>query len=178
MILNVVVYSVIQPWVSVVVKVEGKYGREVFVSYVHNMAAYFYADGGLLFSKRVAILQYAFQILTGKFDQVALRTKMGKMVGVACQPFSTTGRHSTEAHVLWMAGDGRTIKECVCLHVRCPECKSELVAGSLATHRQVHHEVGRGEAERDPPPPTLHHSPPGYPQTYRISISWVAHGVT
>ena len=56
-ILNVVVYSVIQSWVSVVVKVEGKYGQEVFVRYVYNMAAYFYADNGLLVSKRAAILQ-------------------------------------------------------------------------------------------------------------------------
>ena len=40
----------------------------------------------------------------------------------------------------------------LCQRSRCPEYDMYLVAGSLATHRQVLKQVGKWEPEKDPPP--------------------------
>ena len=72
MIFNVVVDAVLHHWVSVVAEADGEVGPEVFGQYMQRMAAYFYADDGIILSMSVARLQRAFDILTDLFDWVDL----------------------------------------------------------------------------------------------------------
>ena len=50
------------------------------------MAAYFYADNGLLASIQEARNQRAFDVLVNIFEYFDLRTNEGKTVSMACHP--------------------------------------------------------------------------------------------
>ena len=72
------------------------------------MVSYLYADDGFLKFMGTERIQQEFHVLTELFDWVLLRTNVGKMVIMACQPCRATEGHSIEAYDLWMMGEGRT----------------------------------------------------------------------
>ena len=107
-IFNVVVYAVLQNWVTVVSVMEGKAEPETegFGQDIQWMVAYLYAYNRILVLTWATWLQRLFNILMGLFEWVGLRTKMRKTVIMACQPCRTIGGHSMEAYGLRMMGGG------------------------------------------------------------------------
>ena len=82
MILNVVVDAVIRHWVVVVAPT--KDSMEVLGLSIQELTAYLYADNGLIVSTRPERLQREFDVLTGIFDWVGLRTNTRKIVSMVC----------------------------------------------------------------------------------------------
>ena len=95
-IFHVVVYSIIYHWVIVVTAPEE--GMEVFELLIHDLVTYFYANNVIVASPQPERMQRAFDVLTGLFDRVRLRTKTQKTVIMDCYPCHTPGRMSVEAH--------------------------------------------------------------------------------
>ena len=79
-----VVYAVIFHWVMVVMPTEEGMGGLGLT--IIDLAAYFYADDGLLVSTQPERLQSLFDVLTDLFDCSVLRTNTAKTVGIVCQP--------------------------------------------------------------------------------------------
>ena len=99
MIFNVLMDSFLQHWFSVVAEAELEEGLEGFDRGIQQMAANLYANYGILASTRAARIQQELRVLKEFFKWVALRTKVGKTVNMACQPCRTIGRHYMEAYV-------------------------------------------------------------------------------
>ena len=53
----------------------------------------------------------AFDMLTGLFDRVGLRTKVRKTVGMVCRPFRAARVRADEAYNQRMTGEGMIFKE-------------------------------------------------------------------
>ena len=83
-IFNVVVVSVIRHWVTVVAATKkGVEGLDLFIRY---LAPNFYANNGLIASPQPNIMQRAFDILAGLFDQVGIHTNTRKVASMAFHP--------------------------------------------------------------------------------------------
>ena len=76
---------------------------------------------GLVASTQPESLQRAFDVLTGLFDRVGLRTNTNKTVSMACQPFHATGRVAPVAYGQWTTGTGPIFQERQQRRVDCPE---------------------------------------------------------
>ena len=86
-IFNVVVYAIICYLVMVLAPTDdGTYGLGLLIQY---LAAYFYADDGLVALTQSEKVQIVFDVLAGLFKQVVLWTNARKTAGMACQPFHT-----------------------------------------------------------------------------------------
>ena len=59
---------------------------EGFLWYIQRLAAYFYANDGIMSSTRSHWIQQVFDILSDMFYWVGMRTNMGNMVSMECQP--------------------------------------------------------------------------------------------
>ena len=84
-------------------------------------------------------LQWAFTQLVGMFDRVGLNTNSGKTVSMTCRPCSTTGNRSEEAYGRLMTGEGPTFKERKRERGVCGDCRKEVAAGFLDSHRITQH---------------------------------------
>ena len=73
--------------------------------------AIFYADGGMVASTDLGWLQTVFDILTGLFARVGLKTNVYKTVGVVCHPCRVVRVRSDESYTLVMTGVGKIYKE-------------------------------------------------------------------
>ena len=93
---NMVVDSVIRDWVTVLVAT--KQGMEGLGLFIRDLAAYFYADDGLIGSTQLERLQRAFGVLAGIFSRVSFRTNTRKTVIMDCQTCHATGRILVEAY--------------------------------------------------------------------------------
>ena len=89
MIFNVVVDAVIIQWVTVVTPSEVGTVRIGLTTI--DLAAYFYANNGLVASTQPERIQTEFDVLTSPFDQVGLHTNTAKMVGMVYQPCHASG---------------------------------------------------------------------------------------
>ena len=96
-IFNVVVDTVIRHWVTVVTPTEAVTGSLGLT--IINLAAYFYADGGLMVSIQSERLQSEFDVLSVLFNQVSLQTNTEKTVGMVFQPCHAMGGMSEAAYV-------------------------------------------------------------------------------
>ena len=67
-------------------------------------ASLLYAINGLVASTHPGYLHSAFEILTEIFDQVGLRTKVCKTVGIVCKPFQVAGVQSDESYTQSITG--------------------------------------------------------------------------
>ena len=79
-IFNVVVDSVIRHWLMVVTLTEA--GTGGFGMTTIDLAAYFYADDGLMALTQLERIQRSFDVLTGLFDWVGLQKNTAKTVGM------------------------------------------------------------------------------------------------
>ena len=97
---NVVVDAVLLYWVTVVVSMEeavdpGAAGTKSFSQYVQRLAAYFYADNGILVLAWATQLQWRFHTLMELFYHMGLRVNVAKTVIITYQTFRALGGHST-----------------------------------------------------------------------------------
>ena len=157
-IFNVIIYAILRNWVIVVTLMDetvdpGATGTEAFGQDVQHLAAYFYADDGILASTQVAGLQRVLPTLMGVFNQVRLRTNVAKTVSMDCKPCCALVGHSVYAYGLKMMVEGHIYQERLHQWVCYPKCNVELAAGSLAYHRQAQNGVSQ-RYQRDAPPPT------------------------
>ena len=153
MIFNVVLEDVIRHWVEVVSPTED--GTEVLRLLIHELAMYFYSNDGLVPSTNTESPQRAFDVLTGLFNQVDLGANTRKTVSMACHPFHAPRRMYLAAYERRTTGMRTTFLERQRSRVACPEYGVEVAAGSLLTHHQRQHGVGRGDQGRSPPPAPL-----------------------
>ena len=136
-----VVDAVISHWVTVVAPTKEEI--EGLGLSIQDLAAYFYADDGLVASTQPERLQREFDVLTGLFDQVGLRTNTRKTVIIACQPCHMPGSILVVVYVRLRRRTGLTFWEWHGILVQCPECRVEVTAGLLPKHRHIQHYVGR-----------------------------------
>ena len=134
MLFNVAVDFIIRHWVTVVAETEEV--TEGLGLSLRDLAAYFYANDGLIVSTQPERMQREFNVLTGLFDRVVLRTNMRKTVSMAHQPCHAPGRMSVETYGRLTTGTGLIFWERQRMRVQCPECEVEVVTGSLLTHHQ------------------------------------------
>ena len=88
-IFNTALDAVVLHWVFMVAEVEevpAVWGREV-----QSHFSFFYADTRLVASTHPEWIQEDFDILTGLFSWVGIRTSVGKMVGMVFRPCFTVG---------------------------------------------------------------------------------------
>ena len=79
---------------SLFISITSKYNKQKFKD-----AENFCADDGLLAYTRTGWLQGMFDFLMRLFDQVVLRTNIGKTVGMVCKPFCAVVHHLEEAYL-------------------------------------------------------------------------------
>ena len=114
-----VVDAVICHWLTVVTTTEaGTGGLDLTII---DLAAYFYADEGLLASTKLERLQRAFDVLTGLFERFGLRTNTAKTIGIVCQPFHAPWRMLEAAYARRVTGKGPTFLERQRMQVEFPE---------------------------------------------------------
>ena len=100
-----------------------------------DLAAYFYANDGIMASTQTERLHRAFDVLTGLFDRVGLRKKTAKPVDIVCQLYHAPGRMLEEAYKKQMTGKGPTFWEFQRKRVELLERRVEVAVGSLTTIR-------------------------------------------
>ena len=61
-------------------------------------SAFFNADDGVVASTDPGWIQSAFDLMTGVFDRLGLRTNIHKAVGMVCLPCQASGVRSFEAY--------------------------------------------------------------------------------
>ena len=66
----------------------------------------FYAEDGLIYSTQPEWIQGVFRNLMGMFDQMGLRTNMGKTVGIICQTCCTVRTHLDVVYKNTITGEG------------------------------------------------------------------------
>ena len=147
-ILNVVVYVVLQHWVTVVAAMEvvvcpGADGMEFFGSYVQRLTDYFYVDDGILALTWAIRLQRESD-LTELFYCVGLCTNVARMLIMDFHPYPALAGHSSEAYGLLMMGKRYCFRDQLRQRFGCPDCDADLEAGYLAFHRKVHRRVAHG----------------------------------
>ena len=97
-------------------------GTERLGILIWDLAAYFYADNGLIASTQTERLQREFSILTCLFDRVDIRTHTWKAASMDCQTCHSPGKMSVEAHERRTTGTGPTFFERHMRRVHCLEC--------------------------------------------------------
>ena len=107
-------------------------------------AELFYADDEMVASTDSGWLQSAFDMLTGIFDRVCLRTNIRKTVGMVCRPFWEAVVQADDAYTRRMTVEGRISKERQRERLIYPEFGKDTAKGSLVTYRQTHHDVAKG----------------------------------
>ena len=101
---NVVVGVKIRHWVKVVEPTAG--GLEGPDLLAGEFKAYFYANDGLVASTQPESIYREFNVLTGLFDRVILRTNRRKTVSMACHPLHASVWMSSEAYEQQKMGTG------------------------------------------------------------------------
>ena len=76
-----------------------------------DLAAYFYANDGLIASTHLERLQRMFGFLVSLFDQVGLRTNARKTVSMEFHPCNVSGQMSSEAYERRTTGMGPNFQE-------------------------------------------------------------------
>ena len=99
-------------------------------------------------------LQGAFNVLTGIFGWIWMRTKVGKIVGIVWHSFCTCRRHYEDSYGRQITREGLTYHPLLLQRVCCPEWAMDLAEVSLVYHRHIHHAVIHGyqcDATASPP---------------------------
>ena len=145
-----VVDSIIHHWVTVVAEIEE--GTERLGISIWDLAAYFYADNGLIASTQTERLQREFAILTCLFDRVGLSKNTWKAASMACQTCHSPDKMSVEAYERRTTGTGPTVLEIHRRRVHFPEFRDEVAAGLRLMHHHIQHRLGQGGQGAHPPP--------------------------
>jgi hypothetical protein len=160
-IFNIVVDAVVRYWLSLVcgenIAANG-FGYEV-----KEKCVLFYADDGLLSSRKKEWVQESFDVLIGIFERVGLRTNTTKTQAMICTPGYISSRQSDDAYKRRMTGSGESFKERQRRKVVCPVCDASLAQSSLQHHLRVQH--GQTTPVGHEPAPAV-----GLPAEYLVSF--------
>ena len=106
---------------------------------VRRLMACFYEDDGLIVARDPEDLQVAFDVLTGLFDQVSLRTNTTKTEAMVFLPGRIRTPLTAEAYEARMNDTFRAEK--TGRRVECHICHSSMAVGSLRSHLSTQHDV-------------------------------------
>ena len=137
-IFNLMVDAVIREWLRQVVSAES--ARDGITNAdIRRLLACFYADDGLVLSREPAMLQRAFDILTGLFDRVGLRTNTKKTEVMIMLPGKIRTCLSADAYRAWM--DAKFREGWKGGEVDCDICGTTLKEVLLRKHLETQHDV-------------------------------------
>ena len=88
---------------------------------IFDLAAYLYADDGLVESTQLKRLQRAFDVLTGLFGRFGLMKNTAKTFGMVYQPCHAPGGMSEATYALQVMGKVPTSWERQRIQVECPD---------------------------------------------------------
>ena len=126
-IFNLIVDAIVLEWVRVL---QAKHGMGL--EDVRRLMACFCADDGLIVARDPDNLQVAFDVLTGLFDRVGLRTNITKTEATVFLPGRIRTPLMAEAYEARMDDTFRAEK--TGRQVDCHICHSSLAVGSLRSH--------------------------------------------
>ena len=89
---------------------DGRRGKEERHTRLKLKAAFFYAEDGMVASIDPWWIHTTFNLLTGLFDRVGLKTNVKKKMEMVCHPFRADGVKSEEACDCHMMGEGMGYK--------------------------------------------------------------------
>ena len=104
----------------------------------HNLTV-FYADDGLVVARDPGKLQIAFDVLTGLFDRVGLKTNTDKTEAVVFLPGKLRTSLTAKSYESRMDQEYREMKSG--RRVTCTICNVSLAVGSLRSHLVSQHDV-------------------------------------
>ena len=110
-----------------------------------QQAALFFADDGMVASSEPRWIQWEFDTLVSLFEWVRLWTNVGKTFSMVCRPCQASGTQLVAAYGRKMTGEVPTYRERQKERVQCGECRKEMAAVLLASHRMTQH----GQATED-----------------------------
>ena len=125
--------AIVREWVRVLQEVHGM-GLED----VRRLLACFYADDGMIVARDPDDLQVAFDVLTGLFDRVGLRTNTTKTEAMVFLPGKIRTPLTAESYEARMDDVYRAEK--TGRRVECHICQSSLAVGSLRSHLSTQHD--------------------------------------
>ena len=129
---NLMVDAIVREWITQLEE------RGVDMEDIRNLVACFYADDGLVAARDADTLQKAFDILTGLFDRVGLRTNTTKtevMICVAGRIRTPLDQDAYEARMSDLHRAERKGRK-----VEFPTCGETLAVGSLRSHLTSQHD--------------------------------------
>ena len=132
---------------------------------IRDLAAYFYANDGLVASTRPERLQRSFNALAGLFDRVRLSNNTRKMVSIVRHPYHAPYRMSSEDYERRTTRIGPIFQEPQWRRMDFPECGVQVATGSQLTQTHIQHGLGQRHRRGAPPPPSSREA-----QTYRVSF--------
>ena len=106
---------------------------------VRRRLACFYADDGLVVARDPDELQMVFDVLTGLFDRVGLRTNTDKTEAMVFLPGKLRTPLSSESYESKMDREYREKKSG--RRVACTICHADLAVGSLRSHLVTQHDI-------------------------------------
>ena len=108
--LNIVVDAVFRHWLMILA--EEKTGPRVFDHTVQHISELFYSDNRIIVSTQWECIQWEFDVMTGIFEWVGLKTNAKKIVTMVCQPYHITGRHSGVTYLQLITDEGPSHRTC------------------------------------------------------------------
>ena len=135
---NLMVGAVIREWLRQLMSAESTEAG-ITKENIRLLMACFYADDGLVMSRGPEVLQRAFDILTGLFDQVGLRTNVKKTEVISFVPRRV--RKCLSADMYWARMDANFWEGCKGGTTECGVFKKELMAGSTKGHLETQHGI-------------------------------------
>ena len=133
-IFNMMVDAVVQEWARVLQADHGM-GLED----VRRLLSCFYADDGLIVARDPDKLQIAFDVLTGLFDRVGLRTNTTKTEAMVFLPDKLRTPLPAESYEARMDQEYWELK--LGRRLPCTICGTSLAVGSLRSHLVTQHDV-------------------------------------
>ena len=149
-IFNLMVDAIVRKWVRVLQEVHGM-GLED----VRRLMTCFYADDGLIVTRNPEDLQIAFDVLTGLFDRVGLRTNTTKTEAMVFLPGKIMTPLAAESYEAQM--DDTFQAERTGRRVNYHICHNSLAVGFLPSHLSTQHNIYQcfliKDSQEDPLPP-------------------------
>ena len=97
--------------------------------FIQDLVDSFYADVGIIALTQPERLHRAFDVLTGLFDQVGLRTSTQNIVSISCQPCHTPGKMLVETNERRMTVTGTKFWERQWRRVKFSKCGVKVNTG-------------------------------------------------
>ena len=133
---NIMVDAIVREWLRQTLGEEA--ARLGIGEKVTEFLAAFYADDGLVQSRRPILLQKSADILVGLFERVGLITNTQKTKAMVCVPGKIRIPLSPAVYNNCRQGLN-TLKEWQCRRVQCDDCGVYLSAASLPQHQERKH---------------------------------------